>query len=93
VEKRRDMVEKGGNIDWAFGEALAFGTLVLEGVPVRLSGQDSGRGTFSQRHLAFYDSEIGKRYVPMQHIAPGQGRFDVLDSSLSEYAVLGFEFG
>jgi 2-oxoglutarate dehydrogenase E1 component len=93
VEKRRDVVEKGGNIDWAFGEALAFGTLVLEGVPVRLSGQDSGRGTFSQRHLAFYDSEIGKRYVPMQHIAPGQGRFDVLDSSLSEYAVLGFEFG
>ena len=93
VEKRRDVVEKGGKIDWAFAEALAFGTLVLEGVPVRLSGQDSGRGTFSQRHLAFYDSETGKRHVPMQHIAPGQGRFDVLDSSLSEYAVLGFEFG
>ena len=93
VEKRRDVIAKGGNIDWAFGEALAFGTLVLEGTPVRLSGQDSGRGTFSQRHLAFYDSEIGKRYVPMQHIAPAQGKFDVVDSSLSEYAVLGFEFG
>jgi multifunctional 2-oxoglutarate metabolism enzyme len=93
VEKRRDVIAKGGNIDWAFGEALAFGTLVLEGTPVRLSGQDSGRGTFSQRHLAFYDSETGKRYVPLQHIAPGQGRFDVFDSSLSEYAVLGFEFG
>ena len=93
VEKRRDVVAKGGPIDWAFGEALAFGTLVLEGTPVRLSGQDSGRGTFSQRHLAFYDSETGKRYVPLQHIAPEQGRFDVLDSSLSEYAVLGFEFG
>jgi 2-oxoglutarate dehydrogenase E1 component len=60
---------------------------------VRLSGQDSGRGTFSQRHLAFYDSETGKRYVPTQHISPDQGRFDVWDSSLSEYAVLGFEFG
>jgi 2-oxoglutarate dehydrogenase E1 component len=93
VEKRRDVVEKGGTVDWAFGEALAFGTLALEGTPVRLSGQDSGRGTFSQRHLAFYDSETGKRYVPLQHIAPGQGRFDVVDSSLSEYAVLGFEFG
>ena len=60
---------------------------------VRLSGQDSGRGTFSQRHLAFYDSETGQRYVPMQHISPDQGRFEVFDSSLSEYAVLGFEFG
>ena len=87
------MVDKGGTIDWAFGEALAFGTLVLEGTPVRLSGQDSGRGTFSQRHLAFYDFETGKRYMPMQHIAPDQARFDVVDSSLSEYAVLGFEFG
>jgi 2-oxoglutarate dehydrogenase complex dehydrogenase (E1) component-like enzyme len=58
-----------------------------------LSGQDSGRGTFSQRHLAFYDSETGSRYVPMQHLAPDQARFDVFDSSLSEYAVLGFEFG
>jgi 2-oxoglutarate decarboxylase len=93
VDKRRDALAKGGPVDWAFGEALAFGTLVLEGTPVRLSGQDSGRGTFSQRHLAFYDSETGKRYVPMQHISPDQGRFDVFDSSLSEYAVLGFEFG
>jgi len=93
IDKRRDIVAKGGHFDWAFGEALAFGTLVLEGTAVRLSGQDSGRGTFSQRHLAFYDSEIGKRYVPMQHISPDQGRFDVVDSSLSEYAVLGFEFG
>jgi len=93
VEKRRELIARGGHLDWAFGEALAFGTLVLEGTPVRLSGQDSGRGTFSQRHLAFYDYENAKRYVPMQHIAPGQARFDVVDSSLSEYAVLGFEFG
>jgi 2-oxoglutarate dehydrogenase E1 component len=93
VEKRRDVVAKGSPIDWALAEALAFGTLVLENTPVRLSGQDSGRGTFSQRHLAFYDAETGKRYVPLEHIAPEQGRFDVVDSSLSEYAVLGFEFG
>jgi 2-oxoglutarate dehydrogenase E1 component len=93
VEKRRDAISKDGKIDWAFGEALAFGTLVLEGTAVRLSGQDSSRGTFSQRHLAFFDFETSKRYVPMQHISPDQARFDSLDSSLSEYAVLGFEFG
>jgi 2-oxoglutarate decarboxylase len=93
VEKRRDVLAKSGTFDWAFAEALAFGTLVLEGTAIRLSGQDSGRGTFSQRHLAFYDSELGDRYIPMQHIAPEQAHFDVFDSSLSEYAVLGFEFG
>jgi len=93
VERRRDAVAKDGPIDWAFGEALAFGTLALEGTPVRLSGQDSSRGTFSQRHLAFYDSENGRRYIPLQHISPDQARFDVYDSSLSEFAVLGFEFG
>jgi 2-oxoglutarate decarboxylase len=93
VEKRREAFAKNGPIDWAFGEALAFGSLVLEGTPVRLSGQDSGRGTFSQRHLAFYDYEKGNRYVPLRHMSPEQGTFDVLDSSLSEYAVLGFEFG
>jgi multifunctional 2-oxoglutarate metabolism enzyme len=93
VDRRRDAIGKDGPIDWAFGEALAFGTLVLEGTPVRLSGQDSGRGTFSQRHLAFYDSETGRRYIPLQHLSPDQARFDAFDSSLSEYAVLGFEFG
>ncbi|HUK19137.1 MAG TPA: multifunctional oxoglutarate decarboxylase/oxoglutarate dehydrogenase thiamine pyrophosphate-binding subunit/dihydrolipoyllysine-residue succinyltransferase subunit [Bryobacteraceae bacterium] len=93
IERRRDAIAKSTPVDWAFGEALAFGTLALEGTAVRLSGQDSGRGTFSQRHLAFYDSETGRRYVPLQHISPDQGRFDVYDSSLSEFAVLGFEFG
>jgi multifunctional 2-oxoglutarate metabolism enzyme len=93
VDRRRDAIKKDGPLDWAFGEALAFGTLVLEGTPVRLSGQDSSRGTFSQRHLAFYDSETGRRYIPLQHISPDQARFDAFDSSLSEYAVLGFEFG
>ncbi|MGA2588715.1 MAG: multifunctional oxoglutarate decarboxylase/oxoglutarate dehydrogenase thiamine pyrophosphate-binding subunit/dihydrolipoyllysine-residue succinyltransferase subunit [Bryobacteraceae bacterium] len=93
IERRHEVIEKSGPIDWAFGEALAFGTLVLEGTPVRLSGQDSGRGTFSQRHLAFWDSETAQKYIPLQHVSPDQARFDVFDSSLSEYAVLGFEFG
>jgi 2-oxoglutarate dehydrogenase E1 component len=93
VERRKEAIAKGGPIDWALGEALAFGTLVFEGTPVRLSGQDSGRGTFSQRHLAFFDYETGHKHIPLQHIAPDQSRFDVFDSSLSEYAVLGFEFG
>jgi 2-oxoglutarate decarboxylase len=93
IDRRRDAIEKNGPIDWAFGEALAFGTLALEGTPIRLSGQDSSRGTFSQRHLAFYDSEMGQSYIPLRHISPDQARFDVYDSSLSEFAVLGFEFG
>ena len=92
VDRRLQSLE-GGAIDWAAAEALAFGTLVLEGTPVRLSGQDSGRGTFSQRHLVFSDAETGERYVPMQHLAPNQARIEVWDSCLSEYAVLGFEFG
>ena len=93
IDRRRDVIDKGGPIDWAFGEALAFGTLALEGTPVRLSGQDSGRGTFSQRHLVFWDSENAHKYTPLQHVSPDQARFEVFDSSLSEYAVLGFEFG
>jgi len=93
LEKRRNTIAQGAPLDWALAESLAFGTLALEGTSVRLSGQDSGRGTFSQRHLAFYDYETGKRYIPLQHISPDQARFDVFDSSLSEYAVLGFEFG
>jgi 2-oxoglutarate dehydrogenase complex dehydrogenase (E1) component-like enzyme len=93
VERRREAVEKNLPIDWALGEALAFGSMALQGTRVRLSGEDSGRGTFTQRHLAFYDSENSSRYIPMQHIAPDQARFDVYDSSLSEFAVLGFEFG
>jgi len=92
IEKRSQALD-GGPIDWAFGEALAFGTLVLEGTPVRLSGQDSSRGTFSQRHLDFYDSETAQVYNPLKNLAPDQARFDVFDSSLSEYAVMGFEFG
>jgi 2-oxoglutarate dehydrogenase E1 component len=92
-EKRREAFAKDTYVDWPFAEALAFGSLVLEGTHVRLSGQDSGRGTFSQRHLAFYDYETGEKYIPLRHISPEQAKFDVFDSSLSEYGVLGFEFG
>jgi len=93
VERRRESLARKTPIDWAFGEALAFGSLALQGTRVRLSGEDSGRGTFTQRHLAFYDYETSARYVPMRHIAPDQAQFDVYDSSLSEFAVLGFEYG
>ena len=92
LEKRKEAL-RGGSIDWALAEALAFGTLVLEGTPVRLSGQDSSRGTFSQRHLELYDYEDGSCHIPMQHLDPHQARFEVWDSSLSEFAVMGFEFG
>jgi 2-oxoglutarate dehydrogenase E1 component len=90
---RRRQVLRGAPIDWGMGESLAFGSLVLEGTPVRLSGQDSARGTFSQRHLDYVDYENGTSYLPMKHLAPDQARFEVWDSSLSEYAVMGFEFG
>jgi multifunctional 2-oxoglutarate metabolism enzyme len=91
--KKRQEILKGAPIDWATAETLAFGTLALERTPVRLSGQDSSRGTFSQRHLELYDSETGDPYIPLQHLSKNQARFDVFDSSLSEYAVMGFEFG
>ena len=81
LKKRREILH-GAPMDWATAETLAFGSLVLERTPVRLSGQDSGRGTFSQRHLELYDSENGDRYIPLQHLAPNQARFDVYDSSL-----------
>jgi 2-oxoglutarate dehydrogenase E1 component len=92
VDRRRDAL-KGAPIDWGFAETLAFGSLVLEGTPVRLSGEDVSRGTFTQRHLEFSDYETGHGYVPLQHLDPTQARFEVFDSLLSEYAVMGFEFG
>ncbi len=97
VKKRRDSFQAAAgsdsHIDWALAEVLAFGTLVLEGTPVRLSGEDSGRGTFSQRHVEYHDAENDRVYVPLQHIAEKQARFDVYNSPLSEFAVMGFEFG
>ncbi|MBE0530927.1 MAG: 2-oxoglutarate dehydrogenase E1 component [Rhodospirillales bacterium] len=90
---KRQMVETGEGIDWSTAEALAFGSLLVEGKPVRLSGQDSGRGTFSQRHAVLVDQENEERYVPLNHIRDEQARFEVLDSPLSEASVLGFEYG
>jgi 2-oxoglutarate dehydrogenase E1 component len=92
-EGRRQSIEIGEGIDWATAEALAFGTLLTEGYPVRLSGQDSARGTFSQRHSAVIDQETEERYYPLNHIEAGQAGYEVVDSMLSEYAVLGYEYG
>ncbi|MDE3199059.1 MAG: multifunctional oxoglutarate decarboxylase/oxoglutarate dehydrogenase thiamine pyrophosphate-binding subunit/dihydrolipoyllysine-residue succinyltransferase subunit [Acidobacteriota bacterium] len=93
IRKRKETLANNGLIDWAYAEAIAYGSLVLEGIPVRLSGQDCGRGTFSQRHLSLYDYEDGHRYIPLQHMPGSQAQFDVYDSSLSEFGVLGFEYG
>jgi 2-oxoglutarate dehydrogenase E1 component len=93
VRRRLELVEGRGEADWATGEALAFGTLLLEGVPVRLSGQDSGRGTFSQRHAVLFDVRTQEEYVPLNAVATAGARFEVYDSLLSEAAVMGFEFG
>ncbi len=93
LENRGRMVESGEGIDWATAEALAFGTLVAEGHPVRLSGQDSERGTFSQRHSVLYDQADETRYVPLANVAKGQASYEVINSMLSEEAVLGFEYG
>jgi 2-oxoglutarate dehydrogenase E1 component len=87
------VVADGGPIDWALAEALAFGSLVTEGTPVRLSGQDSSRGTFSQRHAIVVDQKTGQEYAPLDHIAETQARFEAYDSHLSEAGVLGFEYG
>ena len=93
LEAKARTVESGAGIDWATAEALAFGALLLEGYPVRLSGQDSGRGTFSQRHSVWRDQENERRYAPLNHLAPGQAPYEVVDSMLSEAGVLGFEYG
>jgi 2-oxoglutarate dehydrogenase E1 component len=90
---RRKMIDAGQGIDWATAEALAFGTLLVEGYPVRLSGQDSERGTFSQRHSVLMDQENEKKYTPLKHLSKDQARFEVINSMLSEEAVLGFEYG
>ncbi len=93
MQAKAEMFESGEGIDWATGEALAFGTLLDEGLPVRLSGQDSSRGTFSQRHSVLVDQETEDRYTPLNHIRDGQAEFEVVDSLLSEEAVVGFEYG
>ncbi|MBK0327684.1 2-oxoglutarate dehydrogenase E1 component [Rhodobacteraceae bacterium F11138] len=90
---KKEMFETGKGIDWATGEALAYGSLLTEGYPVRLSGQDAARGTFSQRHSALINQDTEERYYPLNNVRQGQSHFDVIDSMLSEYAVLGFEYG
>ena len=93
MDNRRKAIETGEGIDWATAEALAFASLVDDGHRVRLSGQDCERGTFSQRHSVLTDQEDESRYVPLNHIRDGQGRYEVINSMLSEEAVLGFEYG
>jgi 2-oxoglutarate dehydrogenase E1 component len=93
LERRHKVVSEGQAIDWATAEALAFGTLLVEGTAVRLSGQDSCRGTFSQRHAVLVDQETGAEWFPLDHVSPQQARFECYDSLLSEAAVLGFEYG
>ena len=93
IDRRRQIYEAGGPYDWGFAEALAFGALLLDGVPVRLSGQDSRRGTFSHRHALWYDSKTGQPYLPLMHLAEKQARICIYNSLLSEAAVLGFDYG
>ena len=93
LDTRRKMMETGEGIDWAMAEALAYGSLLLENHRVRLSGQDVERGTFSSRHCVLIDQENEERFTPLNHIREGQARFEVINSMLSEEAVLGFEYG
>ena len=93
MDNRSQMVETGEGIDWAMAEALAFGSLVVDGHKIRLSGQDCERGTFSQRHSVLYDQETEDRFIPLANLAPNQAKYEVINSMLSEEAVLGFEYG
>ncbi|MBW0144439.1 2-oxoglutarate dehydrogenase E1 component [Sphingomicrobium sp. B8] len=93
LKAKKKALTTGEGIDWATGEALAFGSLVLDGYQVRLSGQDSGRGTFSQRHAVWVDQKTGEKFIPLREMRTGGPRFEVRDSPLSEYGVLGFEYG
>lgn len=93
LERRQQMWKNKGPYDWGFAEAIAFGSLLLEKIPVRLSGQDSRRGTFSHRHSVIYDEFTRERYIPLNHLSPHQAQFCVYNSPLSEYAVLGFDYG
>ena len=93
IDRRRQILKDGGPYDWGFAEALAFGSLLLDGIPVRLSGQDSRRGTFGQRHAVLFDAKTGKPYIPLLHLAPEQKRICIYNSLLSEVAVLGFDYG
>jgi len=90
---KRNKMALEGNIDWGFAEIAAFGSLLIDGTPVRMSGQDSRRGTFVQRHAVAHDNETGAEWTPLRHLTPDQAKLWIYDSSLSEYAVMGFEYG
>jgi 2-oxoglutarate dehydrogenase E1 component len=92
LERRRSAIAEGG-IDWGQAESLAFASLIVDGIPVRLTGQDTQRGTFAQRHLVLHDAQTGETYTPMQHVDGQQASFEVYNSPLSEYACMGFEYG
>jgi len=92
LERRQEALEEGG-IDWGHAEALAYGSLLEEGIPIRLTGQDTERGTFSHRHLVFHDARSGETYAPIQHLPGANASFEVHNSPLAEYAALGFEYG
>jgi 2-oxoglutarate dehydrogenase E1 component len=93
LRQRAEVIEQGGELDWAHAEALAFASLRLDGVPQRLTGQDTRRGTFSQRHLVLHDAESGAEYCPLQHLSRARAPFELFNSPLSEYAAVGFEYG
>ncbi|MCC5933179.1 MAG: multifunctional oxoglutarate decarboxylase/oxoglutarate dehydrogenase thiamine pyrophosphate-binding subunit/dihydrolipoyllysine-residue succinyltransferase subunit [Candidatus Cyclonatronum sp.] len=94
LAKRSEIVEKNQKkIDWGYGEALAFGSLLVQGVPIRLAGQDSERGTFSHRHAVLHGTETSQKFTPLNHLDEGQAKFQVYNSLLSEFAALGYEFG
>ena len=93
LENRRQAIESGEGLDWATAESLAFGSILLDGNPIRLSGQDSERGTFSQRHTVLYDQRDENRYIPLNNLSAAQAGYEVINSMLSEEAVLGFEYG
>ena len=93
LERRRRALAPGGDIDWALGEAFAFGSLLQSGTPVRLTGQDTERGTFSHRHIVLHDPKTGESYAPLQHLGGARASFEVHNSPLSEYACVGFEYG
>ena len=93
LDRRLQVWKEGGPFDWGFAEALAFGSLLVEGTPVRVSGQDSRRGTFSHRNAVLYDEKSREPFIPLQHITPKQESFCIYNSPLSEYAVLGFDYG
>jgi len=92
-EQRSGDIKSHGQLDWAAGEQLAFASLLYEGIPIRITGQDSGRGTFSHRHSVLHDQNNGNKYIPLNHIKDAKAKYFVADSNLSEYGVLGFEYG